>query len=197
MPPDDAEGVRPLIRLHYFNMQKLTRTGKGSERKVIPACGHGRGSLEIRRLVWRLTNIIALMGLAAFLGCADRRGHPLYPDAFLNAAREFRSKTPRDRFREAQDLVRQLPTCPVLYATNTGIGSIVSRDYEHPTFVLGRSEVIRLLGNPQYTRSEEFTYMVASGGKYTFDWVVGVHLNGDYVVSSTLFSNDRGAGPGK
>jgi hypothetical protein len=148
--------------------------------------------------LWRLSRVAVVIASAGLLGCAERRSErQAYPDAFAKAARAFRLKAPADRFGEAQTLARQLPRCPVTSVLDTGIGGIVSHDYAHPTFMLSRSDVTRLLGNPLSARSEEYTYAVASGGENTFDWFLGVHFNRDYVVSSTLFSSDRGAGPGK
>jgi hypothetical protein len=74
---------------------------------------------------------------------------------------------------------------------------MVAHDYARPSFVVRQSETIRLLGDSQWTRGGEFYYAVASGSGYMFDWFIGIHFHGDYVVSSTLFSNDRGADPGK
>ncbi len=140
---------------------------------------------------------VAVTVCATLVSCVKSQDkHPAYPDALVGAARAFRSKPPTDRAAEAQDLLRQMPRCPVTYQLDTGTGHIVAYDYAHPSFVLHRKDLIHLLGAPLSTNSDSYIYAVASGGKNRFDWFIALGFHNGYVVTSAMFSNERGAGPG-
>jgi hypothetical protein len=126
-----------------------------------------------------------------------------YPKQFIQAALAFRNATDTNRYREAIALQKRLPVTPVKSTTNsvgtsnkfTGRGSrFIVRDYDKPSFVLERNEVLRLLGTPAFSNSLTFTYVVAKSPEHTFDLYISLDFHNDYVIASGIVSS---AGPWK
>lgn len=142
--------------------------------------------------------VFALLAVtcAAVSGARAADDHPVYPSNFLQAATAFRIANPTNRYPEAEALRKALPVTQIVSVTYTGTASNMAgrgsrfevRDYDHPSFILTRSEVLRLLGTPYFTNSLSYFYPVASGPGYKFPVSLYLHFPNENVVLSGIFS---------
>jgi hypothetical protein len=153
------------------------------------------------------SSVKAALALFAVL-CATLSGaragdeHPVYPSNFLQAASAFRNASSTNRYAEAEALWKTLPVTRIESITYTGTASnlagrgscFVTRDWDHPSFILTRSEVLRLLGKPRSTNLLAYEYAVASGPRDRSPVFLSLHLHNDYVVDSLIYSQATGLG---
>jgi hypothetical protein len=144
---------------------------------------------------WCVACLTGLLSLATLLHSAkaDDRDNRYQKD-FVEAALAFRRAAATNRYPEAEALQNRLHVTPVKSETYTGTANkfsgrgsrFITRDYEKPSFILERSEVLRLLGAPTLTNTASFTYAVAKGREDKWEVYLTLHFHKDYLVDSTL-----------
>lgn len=145
-----------------------------------------------------LALLVALGATLSSVRTADQ--HPAYPSNFLQSASAFREASITNRYAEAEALYKTLPVTPIKNITYTGTASnlagrgsrFITPDYDHPSFILTGSEVLRLLGIPSSTNPLTYDYAVASGVGDTSPVFLNLQLHNGYVVGSFLYSQATG-----
>jgi hypothetical protein len=154
--------------------------------------------LQMMHALARLALLVALSATLSRVRAAEE--HPVYPSNFLQAANAFRNASPTNRYAEAEALNKTLPVAPIKSTTYTGTASnlagrgsrFITRDEDHPSFILTRSEVLRLVGTPRTINVLEYEYVVASGAGHRFPAFLGLHFHNDHVVDSVIYSQATG-----
>ena len=80
-------------------------------------------------------------------------------NGIVKLCQEFRSKRGQDRFELGQQLFALLPHSPVTSSKDIGTGTIVTHDFQHPSYLLYKRDVLHLLGEPDRNSNiETFAY---------------------------------------
>jgi hypothetical protein len=87
------------------------------------------------------------------------------PNGMVGLCREFRSKRGQERFRLGEQLFQLLPRSPVTSSKDIGTGTIITYDYQKPSYKLHKRDVMSLLGQPdRNVNNERFCYSLRPDG---------------------------------
>ncbi len=131
----------------------------------------------------RLTLLLSLL-IVSTANCGRSARSDATPQGFEELAQAFRAKASQDRFAEGEKIQTLLPRCSITLERDTGRGTLVAYDYAHPSYKLTKSELLRLLGQPDGSDDNAVWYVLVHTNNTAAK--IYVHFHDAYVVGSTI-----------
>ena len=132
----------------------------------------------------RLTLFLSLL-VVYILGCSHSVQRDAGPPGFAELAQKFKAKDGRDRRAEGEAIQTLLPRCSKTWEKDIGTGTLMSFDYEHPSYKLTKQELLHALGQPDSSYNDTVWYVLVHNTNNML-WQISVELRQDYVVGSTI-----------
>ena len=115
------------------------------------------------------------------------------PPEFVECAQKFRARAGLNRRAEGEKIQTLLPCCPKTWEKDIGTGTLMTFDYEHPSYKLTKPELLRALGQPDSSYNDIVWYVISHE---TDDMLyqLSIEFHEGYVVGSSITGvpkNDR------
>lgn len=112
-------------------------------------------------------------------------------ESFTNLCKRFKQESLSNRFLMADDLLEKLPKCPITSYRESSLSTLISYDYENPSFYLYEKDVEVLLGTPD----KKLKNLIYTSYEYhmtspKMNWMLQVEFRNGYVVNSMYYSNN-------